>query len=264
MGMKKLRVYVDEVAVDVFYDKKINFETCQQAAVILPGFPDFIGASAMTNYQVSLGNIVFQPHMRGTFDSAGRFSPFSVKESFRALNKLITEAKGSKVPNGKIERMSWKIDSVVLIGHSFGGILVLRYFYEIMNVKSIIFTSPALHYAAQYGCKEIGPEHYKEVGERYPFTYRLSPIAAWKEILEGTEKLPDHSLGKVEKVIAIYGREDKYFDIESVEKTVEKLIKSYITMNTFSLYIAEHVGHPVAELLSDNYVKTLVENFCKR
>lgn len=264
MEIKKLRLYVSDIAVDVFYDRAMNFENNQQAVVILSGFPDFIGASAMTNYQVSIGNIVFQPHMRGTFDSDGSFSPAGVKESLKALNKLITESSGSNVPNGEVEDFPWKIDSVILIGHSFGGLLVLRYFTEILNVKSIIFTSPALHYGPQYGCKEIGPEHYREVGEKYPFTYRLSPVSDWEEILQGTEKIPEYPLGSVKKVVIIYGEKDKYFDMGLVKRTAIDLIKTYIEADDYLFLIAEKAGHPVAELLSNNEITRLLEEVCRK
>lgn len=263
MEIKKLRLYADDIAVDVFYLRSTNFEVSHQATIILSGFPDFIGASAMTTYQLAVGNIVFQPHLRGTFDSAGEFSPVGVQESLRAVNRMVINRIGSKSPNGEVEKLPWEIDSVILVGHSFGGLLVLRYFNEINKLKHIVFTSPALHYASQFGCKEIGPEHYDEVRRKYPFTYRLAPVTEWEEILEGYEMTPRYPLGKVEKVIVLYGENDKYFDLEIVIRTVVSLIKNYIKAEEYTLQIVEKAGHPVAELLSNKSVINLLNNFCR-
>ena len=75
MQIKKQRMYIFDLAVDVFYDRNCDFNSKINAVVSLCGFPDFAGPNEMTIFQVGLGNIVFQPHMRGTFDSGGLFGP---------------------------------------------------------------------------------------------------------------------------------------------------------------------------------------------
>lgn len=263
MKIKKTRIYSSDIAVDVFYRRDIDFSKKNQAVIILPGFPDFIGASAMTNYQVSLGNIVFQPHIRGTFDSAGEFSPHGIKESFVAVNHMINNATGSKVPNGQQENQPWSISDIILVGHSFGGIMALRFFSEIQNLKTLIFTSPALHYSSEYGCKEIGPEHYNDVKRKYPFTYRLAPLSSWHGILEGNDPLPSYPLGKVDNVLIMYGMEDKYFDLASVSETAKHLVESYVSSQNCTLFLVKGAGHPVAELLSNEKAIEILDSICK-
>lgn len=264
METKKLRLYVSDIAIDVFYERSIDFSKPKQAFIVLPGFPDFVGPTTLTTLLISSGKIVFQPHLRGTFDSSGQFAPTGIKESLFALNDLVWNSKGSSYPNGKIETQSWIIDSIVLVGHSFGGILVLRYFTEIANVDHIILTSPALHYAKEYGCKENGPEHYREVEDKYPFTYRLARTEDWNGIIEGLDMIPAAPIGKVKKILTLYGENDKYFNIEKVKNTALSLIKAYISTDEVVIKIIKGSGHPLAELLDLQETRDYIISFCER
>lgn len=263
MQIKKQRFYVEDVAIDVFYERNMDFSVKRNAVVSLCGFPDFAGPNDMTTYQVELGNIVFQPHMKGTFDSAGFFGPEGIKETLEALNAIIFEKKASEIPMAKCIDMPWIIKRVILIGHSFGGMIQLRYFHIIKNLDSIIFISPAVHYAEKYGCDEDGPAHYAEVAKKYPFTYRLAPANSWGGILEGRDPIPENCVGQVNKVAVIYGSIDKYFDVSIAQKEVPNLVKSYIKSREFSFDIIDGAGHPLGEILSKFKARTIISGICK-
>jgi len=262
MQIKKQRLYVSDVAVDVFYDRSTNFKSMMNAVISLCGFPDFAGPNDMTTFQVGLGNIVFQPHMKGTFDSGGLFGPEGFKDTLKALNTIIWGAKASDFPMEKLEPMPWKVKKVILIGHSFGGMIELRYFPIIDKLDSIIFISPAVHYADKYGCDEDGPAHYADVRKKYPYTYRLETQDKWGGILEGTDAVPSTAIGTVKNVAILYGSEDRYFDVVAAKKEVPGLIKSYIEATTYSFDIIENAGHPLAEILSNDTAVDIIRNIC--
>lgn len=262
MQIKKQRLYVQDVAIDVFYDRNCNFNLEKTAVINLCGFPDFAGPNEMTTLQVSFGNIVFQPHMKGTFDSGGLFGPNGIKETMTCLNTIIWASKASSLPLGELEIMPWKIKKVILVGHSFGGIIELRYFNLIEKLNSIIFMSPAVHYADKYGCDENGPDHYAEVDQKYPFTYRLDSIKNWGGILEGKDVLPNEPIGSVKNVAVIYGEADRYFDIGLAKKEVPNLIKCYIKADSYMFDVIEKAGHPLAETLHDSKAINIIKGIC--
>lgn len=262
MKIKKKRYYNSNIAVDVFYNPKIDIADFKKAAVCISGFPDFVGINPLTQLLVGSNVLVFQPHMAGTFDSGYSFNPEGAIRTFIALNDLINNANGSDMPSADIIKMPWNIDSVLLTGHSFGGFFVLRFFNLIENIEKILFTSSVLHYAERFGCLEIGPEQYEKVSNQYPFTYRLADISEWMGMWEGKDKLPLTPLGKVREVIIIYGENDKYFNIELVKQNLIELVKSYIISDNIEIKIVKEVGHPLIELLdnsmSQDSIKKLV------
>lgn len=71
-------------------------------------------------------------------------------------------------------------------------------------------------------------------------------------------------MGSVKKVVIIYGEKIKYFDMGLVKRTAIDLIKTYIEADDYLFLIAEKAGHPVAELLSNNEIKRLLEEVCRK
>lgn len=263
MQIKKNRLYIKKLAVDVFYNRAIDFNENKLAVVILNGFPDFAGPNALTNLLVSEDIVVFQPHLKGTYDSAGEFCPEGVKSSLCLLNTIIWEARACTYPDNTPEIFPWKINSLALVGHSFGGLLAIRYSYCLKNVEKLLLTSPALHYGVKYGCYEIGPEHYESVRKLYPFTYRLAPIEMWDGILDGIDTLPEEPYGTVKGVLILYGNNDKYFDIDKVKTIAPGLVSAYVESATPILKIVEGSGHPIAEILHSTGIPEMIVNFLK-
>lgn len=264
MATKKLRVYVENVAVDVFYRRDLDFSCSHQAVVCFPGFPDFIGPTALTNFLVENGKIVFQPHVMGTFDSQGEFCPAGVQRTLALMNRIIWDSTGSRHPDSEEISFPWICDSLIVVGHSFGGVIALRYYSFLHNVSSLIFTSAALHYSEQYGCKENGPEHYENVRKAYPFTYRLAPIKEWYDILNGKDELPHEPIGKVDRILILYGEKDKYFDIDAIRDNIPRLVNSYIASDELSLKILHDVGHPLAEIMQCSIARESINSICSR
>ena len=261
MKIKKQRYYNNKIAIDVFFNAETNISDIKKAAVIINGFPDFIGINPLTNLLVESNIIVFQPHMAGTFDSDYNFSPEGAYNTFLALNSFINDSIGSKFPNGELEKMPWKIENIVLAGHSFGGFFALRYFNLIKNINKIIFTSAVLHYHPKYGCLENGPEQYNKVFNQYPFTYRLSSIDLWNGMWEGKDPLPIKQLGKVNKIMVIYGENDKYFNKKLVNDNFLEVITSYINSDDIKMVIVDRAGHPLADLLDNRELCQQIKNF---
>ena len=246
MKIKKQRYYNCGIAVDVFFDPEKKITDFRKAAIVINGFPDFIGINPLTKLLVSSDNLVFQPHMAGTFDSDYLFSPDGAYKTFKALNNLVNHASGANMPSSDMENLPWKINSVLLTGHSFGGFFALRYFNLIENLDKILFTSSVFHYANKYGCLEIGIEQYAKVANQYPYTYRLADINEWKGMWEGKDQIPIRPIGSVKEILIIYGENDKYFNIELINKNLLELVRSYIFSNTI-----EKAGHPLIELLDN-------------
>lgn len=253
MRIKKQRVYFANIAIDMFFNRDVDISKCTKAAVIINGFPDFAGPSTFSSFLGAKNMIVFQPHIEGTYDSSGFFSPAGVKNTFSLINRMLSTSTFSDYPNGELITQPWNIDEIYIIGHSFGGMLVLRYSgYITPHSAGILFTSPALHYNPKYGCKEIGPEHYKSVKKKYPYTYRLAPIDAWDNIITGEDALPAECISSSEKIRIIYGENDSYFDINTVNAEAIELVKKYIQSDDCTLQIIEDAGHSSAELLKQN------------
>lgn len=257
MSIKKQRIYSANVAIDMFYNKETEISNCSKAVIIINGFPDFAGPSTYSTFFASNNMIVFQPHIEGTYDSSGFFSPAGVKNTFSLINSMIATSSFSFFPNEEPIKQPWNISKVYIVGHSFGGILVLRYSNFILSsFDGILLSSPALHYAPKYGCKEDGPEHYKNVQKKYPYTYRLAPIEAWDSILLGKDPLPDNYIFSADKIQIIYGKKDSYFNLDMVNHEAVNLVKKYIKTNDCSLEIIDGAGHSSAELLKQ---KTTLE-----
>lgn len=262
MAIKKVRMYVKNVAIDVFYKKDIDFTLSHQAVACFSGFPDFVGPTPLTYLFAANNRIVFQPHVVGTFDSQGEFCPDGIKTTMLLLNHAIWDAAGSSYPDGQEICFPWQCNSLILAGHSFGGIIALRYFNCLQNLHSIILTSPALHYSKRFGCKENGPEHYENVRMQYPYTYRLAPVSSWNGILSGEDEIPSRPHGAVNNILILYGENDKYFDMDAVRQTVPRLVSSYVSARELSLQILPDVGHPLIELLQCNEAQKGILKVC--
>ena len=71
--MKRDRIIIDGICIDVMH----SGQTCERSALYLYGFPGSIGVNALTEKLVASGTMVLQPHFPGTYDSSGKFDPFT-------------------------------------------------------------------------------------------------------------------------------------------------------------------------------------------
>lgn len=256
LSVKKQRVFAGPIATDVFVQRH-QVGSSIPTVVLIPGFPDFPGPSALTTALVAEGCRVLQPHMPGTFDSSGRFGLAACAEAIRHVNRAITSASWSVHPEASPSSAAWRPHRLAYFGHSFGGLIALRTFHLLENLNLLAFTSAAVHYGDPYGCHEVGPKHYGEVASLYPNTYRLAPIDEWHGTLAGTDPVPDSPLGSVAAVRIVYGENDKYFDIPKATASVPGLIRRYVSADEETLTVVPTAGHPVAELLQVSNVRAL-------
>lgn len=202
---------------------------------------------------------MLQPHMAGTYDSTGEFSPEGCRRTLQETSNAIQQ--GRLTPAGSDKALTLTPTKISLIGHSFGGIVALRYFSEIAGVQALVFTSAALHYGRDdpdFGCLEDGPEHYRSVAVTHPFTYRLAPAGEWIEILAGQDAVPPAPVGSVRSVRTIYGGNDKYYELDAASRNIPNLIAGYVTARDQHFDIIPDAGHPIAELVSARSVHELM------
>lgn len=129
---------------------------------------------------------------------------------------MLSTSTFSDYSNGELITQPWNFEKIYIIGYSLGGMLVLRYSsYITLHSAEILFTRPALHYNPQYGCKEIGPEHYKSVkkSNRILIGWLLSRHGII--LLKAKMKCHLNALVVLKKICIIYGKNDNYFDINS-------------------------------------------------
>jgi pimeloyl-ACP methyl ester carboxylesterase len=258
-SIKKYRLRYGSIAADLFTDRSWK-SLRRPLAIFLPGLPDFVGPTALTTELVRHGVAVLQPHLVGTYDSDGLFSPEGCRDTLRQTDKAIFER--SLVPAGDSQPIALEPTKTSLIGHSFGGITALRWFNELRGLNSLIFTSAALRYgrtSPDYGLKEDGRESYASLAVTNPHTYRPASIDAWDAILRGVDSLPDGSLGSVDNVKLIYGENDKYYDLEAVQQNVPRLVSSYVTSaHGVVLDIVQGAGHYLPEIVAAKPLPSLI------
>jgi fermentation-respiration switch protein FrsA (DUF1100 family) len=258
-SVKKYRLRYDSIAADLFTDRAWT-SLRRPLTVFFPGLPDFVGPTALTTELVRHGAAVLQPHLAGTYDSDGLFSPEGCRHTLRATAKAISE--NGLTPAGSEQSVGLEPTKISLVGHSFGGITVLRYFDEFQNLDSLIFTSAALHYsrkAPDYGLDEDGRGSFESLSVSNPYTYRLGDIGEWDSILRGTDPLPQQPLGNVDSIRIIYGEKDKYFDLDAVRQNVPDLVAAYASSaHGITLDIVPGAGHYLPELVAAKPLESLV------
>lgn len=247
MAIKKQRFFASGYAVDVFADRQLQSDRTP-VVVVLPGFPDFPGPSALTPLLTDLGIRVLQPHLAGTYDSPGAFSLAGAADTLSAVSQALSAGIWT-APGGEVVNLGWTPTKLGLVGHSFGGIFALRCFPALAGLDLVIFTSAAIHYAPSFGCHEVGPEHYGSVGLSHPRTYRLAPMDAWAEVMSGVDPAPSKPIGHVPSVRILYGEKDKYFDVRTAVERAPALVAAYTGCNDIQTTTVIGGGHPLAELL---------------
>ena len=78
--VKKYRLRYGPVAADLFTQRSWA-SLDRPVAIVLPGLPDFAGPTALTSGLLGMGCAVLQPHLLGTYDSDGVFSPDGCRET---------------------------------------------------------------------------------------------------------------------------------------------------------------------------------------
>ncbi|MFJ5306792.1 alpha/beta hydrolase family protein [Streptomyces sp. NPDC088350] len=258
-SVKKYRLRYGSIAADLFVDRAWG-ALHRPLAIFLPGLPDFIGPTALTTELVRHGVTVLQPHLAGTYDSDGLFSPDGCRDTLRQTSKAISE--GGLVPAGGSRPLNVEPTKISLIGHSFGGITALRWFGELQGLNSLFFTSAALHYSRQspdYGLDEDGRASFESLAASNPHTYRVGDMEAWDPILTGIDPLPSHPLGAVSSVKLIYGASDKYFDLDAVRENAPDLVSAYVDVDRgVSLEVVPGAGHYLPEIVAARSLEALM------
>jgi hypothetical protein len=258
LSVKKYRLRYGPVAADLFADRSWD-SFIRPLVVSFPGLPDFAGPTALTNAFVRQGAAVLQPHLAGTYDSDGEFSPEGCRQTLSETWRAISS--GGLTPASGASPLQVEPSRITLHGHSFGGITVLRNFTEFDSLNAIVFTSAALRYGGpetDYGLREDGRDGYEGVRSSHPYTYRLADVERWDAILRGADPIPAEPLGAVDHVRIIYGENDKYFDIDAVRKNTLGLVRSYVETPNLQLDILAGAGHYLPEIVAVRPVESLM------
>lgn len=258
-SIKKYRLRYNSIAADFFADRA--WETPNRPLVVFfPGLPDFAGPNALTVELVRHGVAVLQPHLSGTYDSDGRFSPEGCRDTLAQTSKAISE--GGLLPAAGNKPLNFEPTKISLIGHSFGGITALRWFNKLQGLNSIVFTSAALHYnrnSPNYGLLDDGRASFASLAVSHPYTYRLGSMTAWDPILTGADAIPSQPIGAVGGVRLIYGENDHYFDLGAVRENAPGLVSSYIsTIRGVSLDVVPGAGHYLPEIVAVRPLEALM------
>lgn len=249
LSVKKYRARLDAVACDVYTDRRWD-STERPTAIFLNGFPDFVGPGLVVRQLVAGGTLVVAPHFEGTYDSDGEFTPEGCRRTLARTGEALSSG---SLPLAAGSALSVSPTSLSLVSQSFGAVSSLRFFAELPQLNCIAMFGAALHYSRSnpdYGCLEVGVEHYDEVRRTHPHTYRLGPLGPWAEILSGTDPLPSTPLGSVPVVRVYYGANDAYFDLEMAQANLPSLLDAYIDTADRSVQLVPGSGHPLDEVLS--------------
>lgn len=250
---KKFRFIENGLAGDVYYPDPKFGVTPKSSGLYLYGLPSFIGQNEITYALVSNGALSFQPHYFGTFDSNLDFSPKNVFDTVRISQDIFD--RGFAYQTGKGNQKFQLPPLEACIGHSFGNLVALRTIRHLHSVKVLILLAPTVHYRKanpNFGNKANGMSILKSIILENPFTYRLSPLEDWEEIMEGKDELPkpqDHP--SLQEVIAVAGADDNYLDIPALQENLHRIVAAYCGEKVrFSLKLIPGGGHPISYLVN--------------
>jgi pimeloyl-ACP methyl ester carboxylesterase len=248
--MKKFRFSEDSgLAGDVYYPTPQSGLAPREAGMFVYGFPSFVGPNEVTSAFLRIGLLAFQPHYFGTYDSAGIHSPITFLDTCRASQEAFDRGYVRQSKDGKPFPLPPSL--TVCVGHSFGCLIALRSSKVLTGIKVLVLLGPALHYRKGFGLDENGLENLEYVRKSHPFTYRLASAQDWETVLTGKDALPENpSHPTLQKVIAIVGERDKYFDIPALRAGLPTLVRAYCGPKAdASLIVVPKVGHPLVEML---------------
>ena len=95
-------------------------EDTEKNIIVCQGMPEYISSKhAFISDLLSLGYNVFVPRYYGSWESDGDFSPDTSRDTIAQIIDFVRQGKGVSRYDGSL--ISWKINSVILLGFSYGA-----------------------------------------------------------------------------------------------------------------------------------------------
>jgi esterase/lipase len=178
------------------------------AIIVLDGLPRIPELSGFINLLYSWGYAVFFPRLKGTWESTGEFLNHNPIEDVQNLANLLRN--GTTIDDTPI-----KVNTVVVLGASFGGIIALGV-SACESVSSSIALSPVYAMSAVAGIETL----YSFIKDAYPGAYRCSEDN-WHKLLRdeiiSLRASIEHQQLNATKCVIVAGENDCQIDITELK-----------------------------------------------
>lgn len=196
----------------------VVFEYClpenySLAIIVLDGLPRTPELSSFLNLLCSWGYAAFYPRLKGTWESGGEFLDHNPAED---IQKLAHSLKSGIVLQGK----NFKVDHVLVLGSSFGGLVALNTSLS-EDITSVIALSPVYSMSEVSGIETLD-SFIKEV---FSDAYRYSN-QNWKKLLNDElisfDMLSKDPMFNPSKCTVVAGEEDNQVKISELSTICKK------------------------------------------
>jgi len=247
-----------------FKEKKLNyniiFPRIDKGIVLiyLSGFPTLPKENLFTKYCQEKGITIIMPHYYGSWLSDGNFTPNNL---IKTANDVIKIAKkGKAIEQYNFVEKKWKINSIILGGGSFGGLIALLS-AQVNNINKIFLSAPLIDLKSQgIFYREENLMHSLEFARRiYKNVYRGIEQKLWNDFF--TNKLSKTSINynklNEKNILIIHGEKDNTINIKHSVKFASKL-------KNVKLIKLKNADHRIWDTINKNKLNQAVNWMLKR
>src|ERR1043166_7497360 len=260
--MPRYRAFANGIMADVFAPPS---KGRQEVALFLPGFPATLGENSLTKLLQKTGYTVVFPHYRGTYDSSGEFTPI---EAIATAREIMEGLEAGEMRDTKSNyRASLPSKVTVCCGYSFGCFVTLHVAPSLVDVRSVLFFSPALTYGpaeVSSGFRESGLPFLDYVRRSRPLTYRLGAEPVWRNFYEGKMNLVGNEVQRAALTVDCFlGGRDGSFDQALFVKNFKTIVQgAFPAALRIDLHVVKQGEHSIDTLVPEleRNVSTLLPN----
>lgn len=233
-------------------------------ALHLPGLPNIpTPIAGITEFLVSRGFAVLQPHYPGTHDSNGVFDPY---QTYRCVDIWSNAMKSGEIVDlRKGERLPAQKRLTLLSSHSFGTYVGMKALRSGFQVERALFFAPIFgfgRFAKAFGLKTDLAKHAKYIRDAYRETFR----PATSDVIEkfyldfDGDNYPACSNDLTHtNCIAVVGQNDAVVDPDVNRRGTARFFAQHERRFTFAgALVAENADHSVQDMLTPDVGEKLL------